>query len=44
MREKEEREGERLKEKGTKEYAKRVDKISTSFFFTNFPEDLGWGD
>jgi RNA recognition motif-containing protein len=44
MREKEEREGERQKEKGGKGYANKVDKISTSFFFTNFPEDLGWGD
>jgi hypothetical protein len=25
-------------------YHHRVDQISTSFFITNFPEDLGWGD
>ncbi|KAK2406704.1 serine/arginine-rich splicing factor SC35 protein [Trifolium repens] len=25
-------------------FANRLDQISTSFFFTNFPEELGWGD
>ncbi|MCI16832.1 endonuclease/exonuclease/phosphatase family protein, partial [Trifolium medium] len=48
MREKEEREGELgLERDGRKHgssYAHRMDQISTSFFVTNFPEELGWGD
>ncbi|MCI19946.1 endonuclease/exonuclease/phosphatase family protein, partial [Trifolium medium] len=48
MREKEEREGElgheRERRKHGSSYAHRMDQISTSFFVTNFPEDLGWGD
>jgi RNA recognition motif-containing protein len=45
MREKEERERAQQKENGRKGgYVHRVDKTSTSFFVTNFPEDLVWGD
>ncbi|WJX31250.1 hypothetical protein P8452_19697 [Trifolium repens] len=45
MREKEEREGEGQKENGRKKgFVHRMDMISTSFFFTNFPEEVGWGD
>ncbi|WJX76281.1 hypothetical protein P8452_59720 [Trifolium repens] len=43
MREKDEREGPRENGK-RKGYWKMVDHISTSFFFTNFPEELVWGD
>jgi RNA recognition motif-containing protein len=42
MREKDEREGEGRKKKGG--YAQKIDKISTSFFVTNFPEEVVWGD
>jgi RNA recognition motif-containing protein len=42
MREKVEREGEGRKKSGG--YGHRMDMISTSFFVTNFPEELGWGD
>jgi hypothetical protein len=45
MREKDERE--RESQQGRKKklgYAQRMDKISTSFFVTNFPEEVGWGD
>jgi RNA recognition motif-containing protein len=41
MREKEEREGVKQRKGG---FVNIIDQISTSFFFTNFPEDLGWGD
>jgi hypothetical protein len=45
MREKEEREREGQKENGRKKgFVHRMDMISTSFFFTNFPEEVGWGD
>ncbi|MCH97216.1 endonuclease/exonuclease/phosphatase family protein, partial [Trifolium medium] len=48
MREKEEREGElgheRGKSKHGSSYAHRMDQISISFFVTNFPDELGWGD
>jgi RNA recognition motif-containing protein len=45
MREKEEREG--VSQKNGRRgggYGHRMDMISTSFFFTNFPEEVGWGD
>jgi hypothetical protein len=48
MREKEEREGVRSQGFGTRRkvpgYLHRVNQISTSFFITNFPEELGWGE
>jgi RNA recognition motif-containing protein len=43
MRESLEREGALPRKKGTS-YHLRMDQISTSFFITNFPEQLGWGD
>jgi hypothetical protein len=39
-----EREGSQNENGGRKGYVHRMDQISTSFFFTNFPEELGWGD
>ncbi|KAK2413385.1 zinc finger CCCH domain-containing protein [Trifolium repens] len=44
MREKEEREGEGRQKVRKGGYGHRMDQISTSFFFTNFPEELVWGD
>jgi hypothetical protein len=43
MREKVEREGQEQR-KGGGGYVHRLDMISTSFFFTNFAEELVWGD
>jgi RNA recognition motif-containing protein len=48
MGEKEERDGVGKQEWGERKnkstYANRMDPISTSFFITNFPDGLGWGD
>jgi hypothetical protein len=38
----EKEEGERVRKSGG--YGHRMDQISTPFFFTNFPEELGWGE